>query len=483
MKKTILLTLTALFCVLPPAAAVPYGELHGENSEPVQLTLAQSIEMALETDERIEAAQAGTEVAKWGLSAVRRTRGPSVNWNSQAYRIGGNNYRAANAAHDQYGDPHPGTLRPLYLNEKTRSWEIGGPVSVGSYAYHNTFANSWSLTVPIYTGGQLEHQQEAKGYDVKRADFALENTRQTVRFQAAEAYANLLHRANLERIAQDAVDMGGTQLQLINDQYTEGAVAKADVLMMEVRLANYQQNLNTAQAAVEVAESTLASLLGIPQNTDIEATDVFSYEPYDKDLTACEEYALEHRPDGKAAAFAVKTAEAQKEAAKSGYRPKVNGVVNRNITGNGPFQNERSDSWEAGVTLSWSIFDNGVTAANVHQAKASVDQYQAEARRIQKTIRLETRSAYIQMKTAEENIKAAAAAVKQAEESYSIAQVRYEEGVDILLTVMDAQEKLTQARSNYCTALYQYNLYRATLEKAMGVPVDFTPAATKEETP
>ena len=42
----------------------------------------------------------------------------------------------------------------------------------------------------------------------------------------------------------------------------------------------------------------------------------------------------------------------------------------------------------------------------------------------------------------------------QAEESYKIAQVRYEESVDILLSVTDAQEKLTQARTNYYTALY-----------------------------
>jgi outer membrane protein TolC len=146
-------------------------------------------------------------------------------------------------------------------------------------------------------------------------------------------------------------------------------------------------------------------------------------------------------------------------------------VAGKSITGTKAFQNERSDSWEAGITLSWNIFDNGVTAAKVQQAKADVNQYQAEANRIKKTIQLETRSAYIQMKTAEDNIKAAAAAVKQAEESYTIAQVRYEEGVDILLSVADAQEKLTQARSNYSTALYQYNLYRATLEKAMGIPV------------
>ncbi len=75
------------------------------------------------------------------------------------------------------------------------------------------------------------------------------------------------------------------------------------------------------------------------------------------------------------------------------------------------------------------------------------------------------------MKAAKTNIQSTHAAVSLAEESYEIAKVRYEEGVDILLTVTDAQEKLTRAQSNYYTALYQYNLYRATLEKAMGVPV------------
>lgn len=438
MKKTILLTLTALACVMTPAGAVPYGELYGEHNEPVQLTLAQSIEMALETDDRIAASEAGRDAAKWSLSAARRATGPSAAWSSQAYRIGGENYK--------------------------------------NVSYRNTFANSWNLTVPLYTGGQLENQQAARKYDLDKADMTLENIRQTVRFQAAEAYANLVHQVNLERIARKAVEMGGTQLKLINDQYTEGAVAKADVLLMQVRLANYQQNLNSAQAAVEVAESTLARQVGLPQDTDIEAMDVFSYEPYEKDLPTCEAYALAHRPDAKAAELAVKSAEAEKDAAKSGYRPRVNGVAGRSITGSKAFQNERGDSWEAGLTLSWNIFDNGVTAAKVKQAKAAVDQYQAEANHIKKTIRLETRSAYIQMKSAEDNIMAAAAAVKQAEESYVIAQVRYEEGVDILLSVADAQEKLTQARSNYSTALYQYNLYRATLEKAMGIPV-MSPAA------
>ena len=235
---------------------------------------------------------------------------------------------------------------------------------------------------------------------------------------------------------------------------------------------------------------SLAECIGLALDTDesIEAAEAgreaarwnLSAARRAKGLEACEEAALKNRPDGLAAEYAVKVAEAQQEVAKAGYRPTITGVAGQNIASNAPFRSERSNSWEAGINLSWSLFDNGITRANVGSAAATADQYRAEERRVKKAICLETDSAYIEMKAAEQNIQGTAAAVKKAEESYMIAQVRYEEGVDILLTVADAQERLTQARSNYYTALYQYNLHRAALEKAMGMPVGFDAALYAE---
>ncbi|MBQ4212906.1 MAG: TolC family protein [Selenomonas sp.] len=452
MKKMIIASLVAASCLWGEAGAAPYGEQ--ETGAAVDLSLAESVQMALDTDESIGASEDGRDAAKWQLSSARRGAGPIVDWSSRAVRLGGRSNRENQERHE--------VLPQLYP------------------AYNNTFSNSWTLTIPIYTGGQREGQIDSARYQLNQADLDLENTRQQVRYRAAEAYANLLHRENLQRIAEEAVDMGNTQLKLISDQYSEGMVAKADVLMMEVRLANYRQNLSSAKGAVNVARSTLASVVGLPQDSVVSPTDIFTYEPYPRDLPACEDYALAHRPDGLSADYAVKAAQAQQDAAKAGYRPRVTGTAGQSISSNIPFRSERSNGWEAGISVNWSVFDNGVTSANVKRAGALVEQAKKSAARTQKTIRLETRTAYIQMKTAEENIHAAAAAVKQAEESYMIAQVRYEEGVDILLSVTDAQEKLTQARSNYSTALYQYNLYRATLEKAMGVPVGFDAALYAE---
>ncbi|MBR0289238.1 MAG: TolC family protein, partial [Selenomonadaceae bacterium] len=176
--------------------------------------------------------------------------------------------------------------------------------------------------------------------------------------------------------------------------------------------------------------------------------------------------------DGIAAVYAVKQAEAQTSAAKSGYRPNVNAVVQGNMSGENVFgSNHNAEQWSVGLQMQWNIFDNGITSANVHQAKAAERRAESVARQQIETVQLEVHSAYIALKTAEKNIEVTAAAVDKAEEEFSIAQIRYVEGVDTNLNVMNAQEKVVETRNNYYTAIYNYNTSRAQLEKAMGVPV------------
>lgn len=429
----------------------------------VPLTLEESIQLALTNDEQIAAALADTKSARWSLSAARRQGGPTLSWSSNAYKIGGRDYRAYNDAHDAYGNGG----RDLYDSEGHYRGHVNGSV-----AYHNTFANDFGVEIPLYTGGRLEGTIKSRGYQLNAADLTLENIKQTIRYQTIAAYYEVLQQQNLLNVAEGAVRMATEQLNIIQIQFEEGVVAKADVLQMQVQLANYQQNLVSTQGNLEVAAATLLNTIGLPEDTEIDVTDNFSYAPFQFTLDECLAFALENRPDGAAALYNIKQAEAQADAAKAGNRPSVSGVASKYIAANGAFQQDRSANWQIGVQMKWNIFDNNVTSANVHAAKAAVDSAQANFERIEKNIRLQTRSAYTLMKSAEENIRSTAAAVKQAEESSVIARVRYEEGVDILLTVTDAQEKLTQARTNYFTALYQYNLYKAQLEKAIGLPVD-----------
>ena len=282
-----------------------------------------------------------------------------------------------------------------------------------------------------------------------------------------------MQEQNIVEVNESAVKMAAEQVNLLQIQYEEGAVAYSDVLQMQVQMANFNQSLTTARSGLSVAKATLLSLIELPEDTEIELTDEFLYKPYEFSIEECQKYALENRPDLASAMYNVNQAKSAVSAAKSGNRPTVTGSASKSISANGAFQSERSEQWQAGIVLSWNVFDNQVTNASVKAAKSEVERLKANVDAINKSVSLQVRSAYTQMKAAEENVKATKIAVAQAQESYEIAVVRHVEGVDILLNVTNAQEKLTQAKTNYYTALYQYNLYKAQLEKAMGIPVGF----------
>ena len=242
-----------------------------------------------------------------------------------------------------------------------------------------------------------------------------------------------------------------------------------------VQLANSRQNYNSAQINFENAVATLNNLIGLPVETNLIIDENLKYFSFDEDENFCLEYALSHRPDGIAANFAVKSSEENVNQAKAGTRPNISAVVSGSITGEGAFKADHSNGqerWSAGLQMNWNIFDNNVTSAQVNQAKILQKKAESQAKQQIEKIYLEVHNAYTALRISEKNVKISEETINQAQEQYLIAKVRYEEGVDTNLNVMDAQEKLTQARTNYFSALYAYHTSKAQLEKAMGIPIE-----------
>ena len=423
----------------------------------ISLTLEQAIGLALRNNRQIEQSAEEREAARWNLSAVRRNAGPVLNWNSVFNHIGGKYYYGSRLNHD----------RARFAKK------MGDDVNMRLYpSYDNENSNTIALRMSLYTGGRLENQREAARYGLNVADLTLENSRQTVKYRAADAYYQVLQRAQLVDVQKQALNLLQEHLRTVEIQYEVGTVAKSDLLSTSVQLANTQQSLNTAEGNYLMAVAQLNNVIGLPVDTEIATATKLEFVKYTKTEAECLEYALNHRPDGIAANYAVKRAEAEKNVAKADYRPTITAIARGDVSGEGFLQdNHAAERWAVGVTVDWNIFDNGVTSARVHQAQANVRRAESAARQQLETIQLEVRSAYIALKTAEKNIETTASAVAKAEEEFEIAKIRYIEGVDTNLNVMNAQEKVVETRNNYYNALYTYYTSRAQLEKAMGVPV------------
>ena len=319
----------------------------------------------------------------------------------------------------------------------TLTWEstanrIGGEAyeqaRLTGIKYDYNYGNTGTVSMPVYNA-TLNAQRKAARYGLNSADLTLEQTKQSIRLTATTDYFNSLQARNLVKVREDAVATMTTHLSDVNAQLRVGTVARADVLASEVDLANAKQALTTAQNNYQVAVATLNNVIGLPTDTELQIDDELRYTKYDLALEDCTDYGLLYRADAAAAHYAVKQAEASVRAAEAGYHPTVSAAATRSIAGENAFKDDHTSSNQ------WA-------------------------------------AAYLNLRAAEQNIATTETAVAQAEENYKIARVRYNAGVGTNLEVMRASDDLTTARMNYYTALYSYNTGKATLDSAMGVPVD-----------
>lgn len=404
------------------------------NAAEMDIDLDEAIQLALERNRTIKQSIASREAAYWAVRQARRQSGLTVGLSIEGGAVGG-----------------------LYYRNNDRK---------------GLFSHDATLTLPLYAGGKLKEGRVAARYGLNAADLNLENQLQTVRRQVTNYYFNVLQCQNLITVDEENVNTLTEHLRNVNAQFRAGTVAKSDVLASEVRLANAKQSLVTAKNNYDVAVATLCNYILLPADTVLHPQDRLTYNPYNLNLQDCTAYALENRPDALAADYAVKQAESQKRAAKAGWRPSVNAVATGEIVGDKPFSDDlHQNSLMAGISASWNIFDSGLTSAQVHSADAALVRAQETAAATYENVQLEVQSALLTLRAAEKNIETTKVTIASAEEDYKIAQVRYAAGVGTNLDVMDASDKLTQAKTNYYNALYTYNTAKASLDKAMGIPV------------
>lgn len=408
----------------------------------LELDLEETIQRALLTNPSVKIAEYNRKAAKADYSAAKGARGISISLSHSTGRNG-------------YADPQ--------YNQQLDIWTKG----IG-----NSHSNSITASLPIFTGGELQGQIGQAKANYRSMLSAEEQAYNEMKETATTGYFNMLNATNMKALRQESVDRLQAHLDNVIAQYNVGIVARADVLRSEVELANAQQNYITASNEYDVAEATLNNIIGTPLGTTLLLKDRLQYEPYENDMAYCLAYSEQHRPELKQAEYAIDSAEAALVVARSGHMPKVYANASNNWGGDGSdWPGDDDENWSVGVTASMNVFDSGVTWSKIHAAQENLAKAKESQRQIKDNVELEVRTDYLNLREAEKRITTTQVAVASAEEDYHIAVVRYQAGVGTNIDVMDAQEALTQAKTNYYQALYNYNTSKAALNTSMGVGV------------
>ncbi len=351
--------------------------------------------------------------------------------------------------------------------------------ALGTQSSNHGYSQGINVSWPIWTFGKVEGAIDAARYQKNIADLTVYKTEADTKLAAVQAYYQYLEAVKLAEVQAQSVTDYASHLNNVQQQFDAGIVAKLDVLSSNVSLANAKQKSIAADNTRDVAEANLNNIMRVPMNTTLNPLDKNFPEPeFDLTMEQAILMAQKYRWELVEADYGVKAAEASLRSAKAGYLPTVS-------VGGGYSWKEASvtavdkDDWAVQGGLSWSLWDGGATQASVKKADAAVKTAQETLLQAREKIELEVRQDYLNVLSYKEQIRAAEASVAQAEEAYKIAIVRYSSGVGINLDVLDAELALNTARTNYITALYNYNIGLATLEHAMGVPAVIHPEFAK----
>lgn len=415
----------------------------------LELDLEETIQRALLTNPSVKIAEYNRKAAKADYSAAKGARGISISLSHDSGRGG-------------YADN-----RSYVITDN-----MGRQIPRYDKSIGNSHSNSITASLPLFTGGELQGQIGQAKANYRSMLSAEEQAYNEMKETATTGYFNMLNATNMKALRQESVDRLQAHLDNVIAQYNVGIVARADVLRSEVELANAKQDYITASNEYDVAEATLNNIIGTPLGTTLLLKDRLQYEPYENDMAYCLAYSEQHRPELKQAEYAIDSAEAALVVARSGHMPKVYANASNNWGGNGSdWPGDDDENWSVGVTASMNVFDSGVTWSKIHAAQENLAKAKESQRQIKDNVELEVRTDYLNLREAEKRITTTQVAVASAEEDYHIAVVRYQAGVGTNIDVMDAQEALTQAKTNYYQALYNYNTSKAALNTSMGVGV------------
>jgi outer membrane protein TolC len=324
-----------------------------------------------------------------------------------------------------------------------------------------------------YLTQNLVNLQSLQNYISARHNFeasklTAQDARDLVVLTVGNAY--LLCIADEARITAVKAEMDTSKVSL--DQATAahdaGTSPRLDVLRAQVDYQNEQQQLIATTNALEKDKLSLARVIGLPLDQKFELTDTTPFVALETpDPDAAFQQALKQRKDLAAYAEQLKANEASKKAAFDEQLPSAS--FSGDFGDQGETVGHSHGTYSATGSITAPILQIAKTHGDEDVAAAQYDQTKAKLSDQVQQVNADVRDAILDIQSTEKLVQAAKSNVDLASEALTEAQERFHAGVSDTLPVSQALAADEQANDQYISALYQHNVAKLGLARALGV--------------
>jgi outer membrane protein len=380
----------------------------------------------------------------------------SAVWDS---RIAQENSRSASAAMYPTIDAHAGYTMQL---EPQAIKSAGGTTETqeSDYAFAGVAAS-----YTLYDFGRRDARvRQANAYTEAASESFLFN-KGDVTLQVIEAYFRILEADRLIQAADEEVIQITEHRRVAQVLFEEGVVTRNDVLQAEVRLASAEQKRLTATNVRNNGWLLLNFLTGSEPGFrgDLDETSSLNNS---HENTANNTDSLSNRHDIKAQKQILEAREFEVQANRENYLPEIYTRLGMDYVQNDKVREQAIYSATLGIRV--NLFDGFASQAVHNKAVKERSKQQGTLRLAEQHAQLEITTARNDAGVAKGRITVSEAAIKQSEENLRINRERYQERVGTASEVLDAQTLVTQTKTEYYRAIYDFQTATARLQNALG---------------
>nr|WP_232764091.1 TolC family protein [Salegentibacter salinarum] len=345
------------------------------------------------------------------------------------------------------------------LNQGIVTQEDFNPDFLNNPERIDNFATKIEVEQPLINVNGIYQRKAAK----KKMDATALQTDRTVDYMVLEvekAYMQLQLAQQAVTVLESAQKAALANKKLANDSYKQGYLQRSDVLSVEIRVSEVNNQLQYAKSNVINASDYLAYLLNEPVNTIFEPTDPLEVSvPVQGNL----ETVSPDRADIRAMELATEAYGEMLQAVKMSFLPRLNAFGSYELYDDEVFAGDAS-GYLAGIQLKWDVFEGYKRFGKLQKSRATYEKARLEYDSYVSRSEMEKNRASRAVKDAENNLNLTRLALEQAEESLRIRSNRFEQGLEKTSDLLTAEAQFSQKQLEYAQTIFEYNYAQAQLE-------------------
>ena len=362
------------------------------------------------------------------------------------------------ASHTAMATTNPLMAFGSKLNQEILTQNDFNPALLNDPSQIENYATTFEIKQPLLNLDGIYQRKAAKS-KLKAMSLKTERTQDYLAFEVSKAYMQLQLAYKAVLVLEKALEAANANKKLADNNFKQGYLQRADVLNVEVRVTEVQNQLQKTKSNVQNASNYLSFLMNDENDVIYTPIDELKMET----ITMEDKIVSENRSDIKAMQFALKAHEAMNNADKMAFLPRLNAFGSYELYDDQIFKAD-ANGYLFGAQLSWDIFQGSKRFGKAQKSKAEFEKSKLEYKQYISQSNLELNKAKRAFLDAENKLKLNTLALEQSEESLRIRTNRFEEGLEKTSDLLMAETQFAQKQLEYYQTIFEYNYAQAYLQ-------------------